>query len=124
MKPPGGTETPGTTIGPVGGGTGTLVIPQGLNPGWMQATPTYHTTDPAQAKYYWGSHPFQAGSTFDAGLAAQGINAPAQAWGAQTSARAPTGQEMIDYYKRLGHYNPFDPNSQFYAAGPISPNQV
>ena len=105
---------------PVTGGGSPQV---GLNPGWMQAIPQYQTTDPAQARYFWGSAPFQAGATFDPNLAAQGIGAPAQAWGIQQAARAPTQLEMIDYWRNLTQANPYNPNRQqgFTVPGPVVP---
>jgi hypothetical protein len=41
-----------------------LEIPSGLNPGFIQPTAYYDTTDPTQAKYYWGGHGYQEGPEF------------------------------------------------------------
>jgi hypothetical protein len=37
-----------------------------LNPGYIEPTPFYQTTDPVQSQYFYGSHGFQEGPTFDA----------------------------------------------------------
>ena len=71
---------------PEWGKTPALVYP-GLNPGWIAPTPYYQTTSPVQSKYYWGQHPYQPGSTFDAALYNQ-VQAPAVPWGVQ-QARTP-----------------------------------
>ena len=54
----------------------------------MQALPQYQTTNDAQAKYYWGSAPFQSGSTFNAQTQLNNPLAGTQGWGRQTM---PTG---------------------------------
>jgi len=38
----------------------------GLNPGLIETTPFYNTTNDAQARYYYGDHGFQTGPAFDA----------------------------------------------------------
>ena len=70
-------------------------IPTGLNPGYIQPTPFYQTTNPAQAQYYWGSHPYQPGSTFDSKLYNTVPNAPITPWGATSAQRSATPQEII-----------------------------
>ena len=40
----------------------------GLNPGWVQPTPYYNTTNAVQSQYYWGPHPYQPGPTFNQAL--------------------------------------------------------
>lgn len=32
----------------------------GLGAGWITAQPMYHSTDPTQAQFYWGEHPYMA----------------------------------------------------------------
>lgn len=87
---PGTGGKPGGTIGgavsnPTWGAAQRLNTDQGLNPGWITEVPFYDTTDPSQAKYYWGASPFQAGDTFNAQLAKTNLNAPATPWGLQES---------------------------------------
>jgi len=38
----------------------------GLSPGFIKPEPFYNTTNDVQNQYYWGSHGFQTGDTFDA----------------------------------------------------------
>jgi hypothetical protein len=76
---------------------------QGLNPGWIAPTPFYHTNDPAQSQFYWGSHGFQAGPTFNA----QAFNqapAPMTPWGAQDVAEPLTPEQTRAAY--TGTYTP------------------
>jgi hypothetical protein len=55
-------------------------------------------------------------------LAAQGIGAPAQAWGIQQAARAPTQLEMVDYWRNLTQANPYNPYAQRSpVSGPVVP---
>jgi len=85
----GTTRTPGQG-GPIQG----INLPPGLNPGWIAPTPFYNTTSPAQSQFYWGSHPFQAGPTFDANLYNQSYGAPQTPWGQQNIARPLTPAEL------------------------------
>jgi hypothetical protein len=62
-----------------------------INPGYIQPTEFYHTTDPAQSKYFWGGH----GPQFESGNPAQPFNAqaynqvaaPGTPWGLQQVAK-------------------------------------
>jgi hypothetical protein len=76
-----------------------LKIPTGLNPGWIQAVPTYATTSPVQNQYDWGSHPYQPGPTFDANLAKQG-QAQSQPWGLQQPFKPMTMQDYANVIKQ------------------------
>ena len=60
-----------------------LNIPTGLNPGWIQPTDFYKTTDPVQSHYYWGGHPYQPGPTFNPALYNSSPGAPGTPWGLQ-----------------------------------------
>ena len=71
----------------------------GLNPGFIAPTPFYNTTSPAQAQYYWGAHPFQAGPTFNAQLYNQSSAAPTTPWGIQNIAQPLTPQEVQRAYQ-------------------------
>jgi hypothetical protein len=53
-----------------------------LNPGYIQPTAFYNTTNPAQSKFYWGGHGPQFGSQFDPQAYNQ-VAAPNTPWGAQ-----------------------------------------
>jgi hypothetical protein len=68
----------------------------GLNPGYIQPTPFYNTTNDAQSKYFWGQHGYQYGPTFDAKQYNQ-VAAPATPWGAQSVAEPLTGAQLNDY---------------------------
>jgi len=66
---------------------GALVNP-GLNPGYIQATPAYQTTNPVQSKFYWGQHPYAIGPA-DIGAYNYTPQAPATPWGAQQALTGP-----------------------------------
>jgi hypothetical protein len=79
---------------------------KGLNPGLIETTPFYHNAGPGQAKYYWGSHPFQEGPTFNAESWNNIPNAPAQGFGGGQMAQPLTSQQLID---TLSQMSPFQP---------------
>lgn len=66
----------------------------GLNPGWIEPTPFYNTTDPVQSQYSWAGHGFQEGPAFNAQKYNQAA-APITPWGIQHSAQPLTPQEMV-----------------------------
>jgi len=143
------TPTPVTPVFPVivdpnnpttptdGGGTPTTVNPatiakvnpmSGLNPGWIEPTPFYNTTSPAQSQYYWGAHPFQAGPQFNAKLYNQSSAAPATPWGIQNIAQPLTPQEVQRAYQGQPIVRPPLPVATRYeaplaqtVAGPVVP---
>lgn len=88
-------------------------IPTGLNPGWMAPEPFYQNTTEAQSQYYWGSHPYQPGPTFNSQLHNTVPAAPATPWGATNAARSATGAEILakmgNYYPLLGTTGPVRP---------------
>jgi hypothetical protein len=79
---------------------------KGLNPGLIETTPFYHNAGPGQAKYYWGSHPFQEGPTFNAQSWNNIPGAPAQGFGGGQMAQPLTSQQLID---SLSQMSPFQP---------------
>ena len=102
-------KTP-TSGGGGGGGGGSYTTPafgaipgintrQGLNPGYITEVPFYDTTDPSQAKYYWGSSPMQTGATFNPQLANTIPFAPKTAWGLQESFQPMTPEETAALVK-------------------------
>ena len=95
----------------------TLATGQGLNPGMMEPTPFYNTTNDAQAKYYWGGHGFQAGPTFNA-AAYNAVAAPETPWGAQGVAAPMSAQDYEDII--AGRYTPeqFTPATRAQAYDP------
>jgi hypothetical protein len=66
---------------------------RGLNPGYIQATPFYNTTNQVQSQYSWDTAPFQMGPTFNPTLAQQGRGS-AQPFGLQNMAPTLTAQDM------------------------------
>jgi hypothetical protein len=58
----------------------------GLNPGLIETTPFYNTTNDAQARYYYGDHGFQTGPKFDA-ASYNAVAAPNTPFGIQGVAR-------------------------------------
>jgi hypothetical protein len=75
----------------------------GLNPGFIEPTAFYQTTDPAQSQFFWGSHGFQSGPTFNAAQYNQAA-APVTPWGAQTAATGLTPEEFEA--AAMGNYTP------------------
>jgi len=71
------------------------VTGQGLNPGMIEPTPFYNTTNDAQARYFWGGHGFQAGPTFNA-AAYNAVAAPESPWGAQGVAAPLSAKDYED----------------------------
>jgi hypothetical protein len=135
--PSGWTPTPIAPIFPVtvpggkggGGGTGpavpstpvesgntlpTLQVPTGLNPGFIAPTPFYQTTSPVQSQFYWGSHDYQAGPTFDATAYNTVAAAPKTPWGLQEMAPIARPQDLVDYI------NSPEYQAQF-VSGPVAP---
>jgi hypothetical protein len=112
----GSTTTPGGVpliplIAPVGkekptSGVGTfkfgdvvpLQIPDAVNPGFIRPTAYYETTDPTQAKYYWGAHDYQTGDTFNPNAYNIVEGAPTEAWGNQPAAFAGQGVNLVNPY--------------------------
>jgi len=95
----------------------TLSTGVGLNPGMMEPTPFYNTTNDAQSKYFWGGHGFQAGPTFNA-QAYNAVAAPETPWGAQGVAAPMSAQDYEDII--AGRYTPeqFTPATRVQAYDP------
>jgi len=65
---------------------GNVSIPIGLNPGWITPSmfqPFYANAGTGQSNYFWGSHPFQAGNTFNSALYNTVAGAPTTPYGIQ-----------------------------------------
>lgn len=75
----------------------------GLNPGWIEPTPFYNTTDPVQSQYSWSGHGFQEGPAFNAQKYNQAA-APVTPWGIQHIDEPLTPQEMVAASR--GQYTP------------------
>jgi hypothetical protein len=67
-----------------------------LNPGFIAPTPFYNTTRPEQAKYYYGTHAYQPGPTFDPNLYNYAPAAPNTPFGSQYVAPMMTSQQIMD----------------------------
>ena len=74
-------------------------LPPGINPGFIEPTPFYHTTNDAQSQFYWGEHPFQAGPGFNARLYNMSNAAPTTPWGLQNIAQPLTPDEVRQAYQ-------------------------
>jgi hypothetical protein len=98
-NPPLVTEPPEkkpTTYGVYSFGTATPIeYAHGLNPGLIAPTPYYQTTNPAQSQYYWGTHPYQEGPTFNSQLYNTAPGAPATPWGAGHIQTQATPQQIL-----------------------------
>jgi hypothetical protein len=95
-----------------------------LNPGLINAPDFYNTNDPAQSKYYWGSHPYQPGSTFDSTLYNQVPNAPVKPWGVGHAQTAATANDVLNAMQ--GRYPLLGTTSQqpMPTIGPVIPTIV
>ena len=65
---------------------GNVQIPIGLNPGWVTPSmyqPFYANAGAGQSNYFWGSHPFQGGNTFNSALYNTVTGAPKTPYGIQ-----------------------------------------
>jgi hypothetical protein len=99
-----------------------------MNAGEIPISAYYETTNPAQSKFYWGTMPTQYGSTFNPELYQNVPGAGTQGWGAQDIARAPSAEEILQYYNGGGNgFNPYDPYSYdefgFPVTGPVVPRR-
>ena len=56
----------------------------------------YTPQNAAQSQYYWGTHPYQPGPTFDPTLYNTLPQAPTTPWGMNTVPRNATAQEIIN----------------------------
>ena len=106
---------PGTAVSGVTPG---VMRQTGLNPGMMAPTPFYNTTNDTQAKYYWGSHPMQTGSTFDAAAYNNVPGAPAQAWGNQPNNFSISPEQLT----AMSESNPYMPEATTQQAPMVSMN--
>lgn len=111
-------KTPATLHGVSNiGPTPYTYIPHGLNPGWITNVPThYQTTNPSQAQYYWGGHPYQPGPKFDPTLYNQTINAPVEPFGSTYAQTSATPQQILQAMQ--GRYPLLNTVS---VTGPVAP---
>jgi hypothetical protein len=97
-------------VNPVTGREMPLVNPQtGLAPGFMAPTPYYNTTNDVQAKYYWGPHPFQDTTTFNAASYNNAPGAPAVGWGQQEQFRPISPEELAQMIMSHTYQQQFQP---------------
>ena len=85
--PSSGPSGPGYT--PIVIGPSTPLVNPGANPGWMNQAvkPMYQTTNPTQAEFYWGAHPYaDQNATLSTYNYNNVPNAPTTPWGATNSA--------------------------------------
>jgi hypothetical protein len=96
-----------------------------MNAGEIPISAYYQTTDPAQSKFYWGTQPTQYGSTYNPALSQNIPGAGSQGWGIQEAARAPSAEEILQYYG--GGFNPYDPYGYnqpgYQVSGPVVPRR-
>jgi hypothetical protein len=83
---------------------------KGLNPGFIEPTPFYQTTNPVQSQYYYGSHGFQAGPTFNSQQYNTVAAAPKTPFGLREMYRPLTAEQIM----RMQQGRP-------YTAGPVAP---
>ena len=93
-------------------------IPTGLNPGFIHPTAFYSNTTPSQAQFYWGSHPYQPGPTFNSQLYNTVPAAPTTPWGATNASVAATPAQV--FAAMQGRYPLFGVTSA-QVAGPVKP---
>jgi hypothetical protein len=71
-------------VKPLDWGQGVPLDTSGLNPGMITNVPRYYNNpSPVAAQYYWGQHPYQAGTTFSPTQYNTLPVAPPQGWGLQ-----------------------------------------
>lgn len=80
-----------------------------VNPGMIAAKPTYQTTSPVQAQYYWGNQPAVT-STAQLANPPKATNIPAQPWGLQ---QGPQPFNLNAFLQNL--------NAQYRAPTPVAP---
>jgi hypothetical protein len=93
-----------------------------MNAGDIPIQAYYQTTDPAQSKFYWGTKPTQYGNKYNPALDVNIPGAGSQGYGIQESARAPTADEILQFYGGGGGFNPFDQFS-YPVTGPVAPRR-
>jgi hypothetical protein len=87
-----------------------------LNPGMIETTPFYKTTNDAQSKFYWGDRPLMTGSKFDANKWNDVPNAPKTAWGLQTFGQPMTLQQAMSIIQGTPNTASLTPAEQAYLA--------
>jgi hypothetical protein len=86
-----------------------------LNPGMIETTPFYNTTNDAQSKFYWGTdRALQTGDTFNRAAYNTVPNAPQTAWGIQNIAQPATFQSALSILQGQPSYPQLSPAEQSY----------
>jgi hypothetical protein len=86
-----------------------------LNPGMIQSTPFYQTTNDAQSKFYWGAdRALQTGDKFNAAAWNAGTNASPTAWGIQETAQPTSFQSAMSILQGKPSYSGLSPAEQSY----------
>jgi hypothetical protein len=86
-----------------------------LNPGMIETTPFYKTTNDAQSKFYWGTdRALQTGDTFNREAYNDVPNAPKTAWGIQELAQPATFQSALSILQGQPSYPQLSPAEQSY----------
>jgi hypothetical protein len=87
-----------------------------LNPGMIETTPFYKTTNDAQSKFYWGDRALQTGDKFDVVKYNDLPNAPKTAWGLQTFGQPMTMQQAMSILQGTPNTSSLSPAEQAYLA--------
>jgi hypothetical protein len=90
----------------------------GLNPGFIRPDQFYQTTSPIQGQYYWGQHPYQAGTTFNSQAYNQVPGADATPWGLQQM-YAPT--DINAFVQNMNRVIGSGTAANLPVAGPVAP---
>jgi len=85
-----------------------------LNPGMIDTTPFYKTTNDTQSKYYWGDRPLQYGAEFNPNTWNDVPNAPKTAWGVQEFGRPMSLQQAMGILQGTASYPELSPAEQAY----------
>ena len=100
-----------------------------MNPGWIDPTQFYNTTDPAQSQFFWGQHGYQEGPTFNAQAYNQ-AEASNTAWGLQQLAQPLTTAQIDDIIAGRPISYPIAPQpintrvEQYNPASMVTPNNT
>jgi hypothetical protein len=70
-------------ITPLNWGAGVPLDNSGLNPGYITNVPAQYAPSGVRSQFYWGQHPYQAGTTFDPALYQTVPAAPVSPYGLQ-----------------------------------------
>ena len=85
-----------------------------LNPGMIETTPFYQTTNDTQSKYYWGDRQLQYGTEFDPYTWNDVPQAPKTAWGVQEFGKPMSLQQAMGILQGTASYPELSPAEQAY----------